>query len=394
MWLWIQEYPMKRKNRFKKLILLGALVLPGSGHLLFKKKVRLGIHLLLGTAGLILLLIFKWDKFSSTFSSKAFDMWLAAIFMILAWMAMVFISIKHTYDCLIDKLPKPKIKTPLVLAARRFKENKLAVISLYVICFFYLIAVLAPFLAPYDPSAIDNVLETRYQPPSWDHPFGTDEFGRDLYSRALYGARVSLSVALLAVLIAISIGTLYGSVVGYFGGIIDNIMMRFVDVFIAFPTFFLLLMLVGVFQASIVAMVLILGLTSWPGTARFIRGEVLSLKEKQFTEAARAIGLPHRTIILRHLIPNGISPVLVSAAMMVSGMIYAESGLSFLGIGIRPPTPTWGNMMGSGRDALLVAWWVALFPGGILCATMLSFNLLADGIRDAFDPKVLMRRFL
>jgi peptide/nickel transport system permease protein len=385
---------MKRKSRFRKLILIGAFVFPGSGHLLFKKNTKLGIHLLIGTGALALLLIFRWDRFINAFQSKAIDHWVAAIFIILAWLFMVSISVKFTYESLVEKVKKPKIKTPLILASRRFKENKLAVISLYVICSFYLIAVLAPFLAPHDPSAIENVLETRYQSPSWEHPFGTDEFGRDLYSRALYGARVSLSVGLLAVLIAITIGTLYGSVAGYFGGFIDNIMMRFVDVFIAFPTFFLLLMLVGVFEASIVAMILILGLISWPGTARFIRGEVLSLKEKQFTEAARAIGLPHRTIILRHLIPNGISPVLVSAAMMVSFMIYSEAGLSFLGIGIRPPTPTWGNMMSSGKDALLVAWWVALFPGGILAATMLSFNLLADGLRDAFDPKVLMRRFL
>jgi peptide/nickel transport system permease protein len=268
------------------------------------------------------------------------------------------------------------------------------VISLYVIILFYVIAVLAPFLAPFDPSAIDNVLETRYQSPSWEHPFGTDEFGRDLYSRALYGARVSLSVGLLAVIIAISIGTLYGSVAGYFGGIMDSIMMRFVDIFNAFPRFFLLLMLVGVFEASIVALILILGFTAWPATARFIRGELLSLKEQQFTEAARAIGLPHRTIILRHLIPNALSPVLVSAAMMVVAMIGAEAGLSFLGIGIRPPTPSWGNMMSGGRDALLVAWWVALFPGAVLSLTLLSFNLLADGLRDATDPKVLMRRFL
>jgi peptide/nickel transport system permease protein len=385
---------MKRKSRFKKLILIGAFVLPGSGHLLFRKNTRLGLHLLIATSAIALLVIFRWNRFIDAFQSRALDHWLAIAFMALSWMAMVFVSVKHTYESLIDKIIKPKIKTPLVLASRRFKENKLAVFSLYVICFFYLIAILAPFLATHDPSAIDNVLETRYQSPSWEHPFGTDEYGRDLYSRALYGARISLSVGLLAVLIAISIGTLYGSVAGYFGGFVDNIMMRFVDVFIAFPTFFLLLMLVGVFEASIVAMILILGLTSWPGTARFIRGEVLSLKEKQFTEAARAIGLPHRTIILRHLIPNGISPVLVSAAMMVSFMIYSEAGLSFLGIGIRPPTPTWGNMMSSGRDALLVAWWVALFPGGILAATMLSFNLLADGLRDAFDPKVLMRRFL
>jgi peptide/nickel transport system permease protein len=391
---WIQEFRMKIKNRFKKIILFGAFVLPGSGHLLFKKNTKLGIHLLIGTTAVALLVIFRWDRFVHTFQSRAFDYWLAAIFIFLSWSAMVFVSTKHTYEFLIDKIKKPKIKTPMILASRRFKENKLAVISLYVICIFYLIAVLAPFLATHDPSAIDNVLETRYQSPSWEHPFGTDEYGRDLYSRALYGARVSLSVGFLAVLIAISIGTLYGSVAGYFGGFLDNLMMRFVDVFIAFPTFFLLLMLVGVFEASIVAMILILGLTSWPGTARFIRGEVLSLKEKQFTEAARAIGLPHRTIILRHLIPNGISPVLVSAAMMVSSMIYSEAGLSFLGIGIRPPTPSWGNMMSAGRDALLVAWWVALFPGGILAATMLSFNLLADGLRDAFDPKVLMRRFL
>ncbi len=391
---WIQECRMKRKSRFKKLILFGAFALPGSGHLLFKKNVKLGIHLLIGTGALTFLFIARWYRFINAFQSKAFDHWLAVLFIILSWSAMVFISVKQTYEFLIDKIKKQRIKTPLVLASRRFKENKLAVISLYVICIFYIIAVLAPFLATHDPSAIDNVLETRYKSPSWEHPFGTDEYGRDLYSRALYGARVSLSVGFLAVVIAILIGTLYGSIAGYFGGLIDNIMMRFVDVFIAFPTFFLLLMLVGVFEASIAAMILILGLTSWPGTARFIRGEVLSLKEKQFTEAARAIGLPHRTIILRHLIPNGISPVLVSAAMMVSSMIYAEAGLSFLGIGIRPPTPTWGNMMSAGKDALLVAWWVALFPGGILAATMLSFNLLADGLRDAFDPKVLMRRFL
>lgn len=390
---WIREYLMEEKNRFKKLTLLGAVVLPGSGHLLFKKR-KQGIHFTVATAALALLIFIRWERILKTLESKALDLWVALIFLILSWLIIVFLSVKYTYESLMKKSKKPKIKTPMVLAFRRFKENRLAVISLYVICIFYLIAVLAPFLATHDPSAIDNVLETRYQSPSWDHPFGTDEFGRDLYSRALYGARVSLSVGLLAVLIAISVGTLYGSVAGYFGGIVDNLMMRFVDVFLAFPTFFLLLMLIGVFEASVVAMVFILGFTSWPGTARFIRGELLSLKEQQFTEAARAIGLPHRIIILRHLIPNALSPVLVSAAMMVSGMIGAEAGLSFLGIGIRPPTPTWGNMMSQGRDALLVAWWVALFPGGILALTMLSFNLVADGLRDALDPKVLMRRFL
>jgi ABC-type Fe3+ transport system permease subunit len=184
---------------------------------LFKKHTRLGIHLLISTGAIALLVFFRWERFIDTFQSKDLDHWLAAIFIILSWAAMVFVSVKHTYEILIEKIKKPRVKTPLFLASRRFKENKLAVISLYVIYFFYMIAILAPYLATHDPSAIDNVLETRYQSPSWEHPFGTDEYGRDLYSRALYGARVSLSVGLLAVLIAITIGTLYGSVAGYFG---------------------------------------------------------------------------------------------------------------------------------------------------------------------------------
>lgn len=213
-------------------------------------------------------------------------------------------------------------------------------------------------------------------------------------SRAIYGARVSLSVGLLAMLIAKVIGTTYGAVAGYFGGWVDNLMMRAVDVIIAFPTFYLLLMLVGVFEANVTFLVLILGLTAWPGTARFIRGEILSLKEQEFTEAARAMGLPARLIIIRHLIPNALSPVLVSAALSVAGMIGAEAGLSFLGLGIRPPTPSWGNMVSAGQDAMLVAWWVAFFPGALLATTLVAFSLLADGLRDALDPKVLMRRYV
>jgi peptide/nickel transport system permease protein len=170
--------------------------------------------------------------------------------------------------------------------------------------------------------------------------------------------------------------------------------MRAVDIIIAFPTFFLLLMLVGIFEANVIAMVFILGLTSWTGTARFIRGEILSLKEREFIEGAKAIGLPNRLILLRHLIPNAMAPVLVSAALMVGNMIGAEAGLSFLGIGIRPPTPTWGNMMTSGKDALAFGWWIAFFPGGLLSLTILCFNFLADGLRDALDPKTLMRRYI
>ena len=287
-----------------------------------------------------------------------------------------------------------KGRSPFSIARRRFVANRLAVAALCVIVALYLVAILAPLLAPYDPSAIEDVMKTRYLPPSFAHPFGTDDFGRDLFSRALYGARVSLSVGLLAMLVAVFFGTVYGALSGYFGGFLDNLLMRLVDVIIAFPTFFLMLTLVGIFEANIVVLVFILGLTSWTSTARLVRGEILSLKKREFVESAHAIGLPHRLIVFRHLIPNAMASVLVTAALMVGGMIGAEAGLSFLGIGVRPPTPSWGNMVSAGQDSLLVAWWVAFFPGCLLAITILSFNLLADGLRDALDPKTLMRRYV
>ena len=295
-----------------------------------------------------------------------------------------------------DRLPPPaaKSRSSLSVARSRFSAHRLAVAALCVIAVLYLAAILAPLLAPYDPSAIEDVMKTRYLPPSWAHPFGTDEFGRDLFSRSLFGARVSLSVGLLAMLVAVFVGTTYGAISGYAGGFVDNVLMRIVDVVIAFPKFFLMLILVGIFEANIGVLVLILGLTSWTDTALLVRGEILSLKKRDFAEAARAIGLPHRLILFRHLIPNAMASVLVSAMLMIGGLIAAEAGLSFLGIGVRPPTPSWGNMVSAGQDALLVAWWVAFFPGCLLAITILSFNLLADGLRDALDVKTLMRKYV
>lgn len=372
-------------------------VIPGAGHLVLGKR-RRGLHLMLFAAAMSLLLAARWDAFVAALSSSAIDDWIASRFVIAALAGSIIASVVDTRRILIGRTSAASRTTtgrsPYRIAIRRFTANSLAVTAAYVVAFLYIVSLLAPIVAPYDPAAIENVLETRYLAPSAQHLFGTDEFGRDLFSRAVYGARISLSVGLLAVIIAVTFGTLYGAVAGYFGGALDNVLMRIVDVILAFPTFFLMLMLAGVFEANIVFLVLILGFTSWTGTARVIRGEILSLKEREFVEGAQAIDLPSHLIISRHLIPNAMAPVLVSAALMVGGIIAAEAGLSFLGIGVRPPTPSWGNMISAGQDALLVAWWIALFPGLLLAITILCFNLLADGLRDALDPKTLMRRYV
>jgi peptide/nickel transport system permease protein len=368
-------------------------LLPGAGHLVLGRRQR-GVHLLAYTLIVLGVLGWRWDRFVHAFASTAVDQWVAALFLVASLIGVTWFSVWDVRRIARQPVRPHEGKSPMRIAMRRFRANSLAVASVYVIVLMYLIAILAPLLAPHDPSSIEHVLETRYLAPSWTHLMGTDEFGRDLLSRAIYGARVSLSIGLLAMVVAKLIGTTYGAIAGYFGGWVDNVMMRAVDVVIAFPTFYLMLMLVGVFEANIVVLVLILGLTAWPGTARFIRGEFLSLREQEFIESARSIGLPAPSIILRHLIPSALSPVLVSAAFSVAGMIGAEAGLSFLGLGIRPPTPSWGNMVSAGQDALLVAWWVAFFPGALLATVLIAFSLLADGLRDALDPKALMRRYL
>lgn len=368
-------------------------LVPGLAHIRLGRVGR-GVRLLLFAAGVIAVMAWRWDRFAGAFATPFLDRWIASLFLAAALFGVAGFS---RWDAArirrAGETPRPG-KSPWRIALRRFRANRLAVWSIYVIALLYGMAVLAPLLAPYDPAAIPDVMANRYLPPSWAHPFGTDEFGRDLFSRALYGARVSLSVGLLAMLVATVIGTVWGAVAAYFGGIADGVLMRIVDVWIAFPTFYLMLMLVGVFEANLLALVLILGLTAWPGTARFIRGEILSLRTQAFTEAARAIGLPAHRIILRHLIPSALSPVLVTAALAVAGMIGAEAGLSFLGLGIRPPTPSWGNMVAAGKDNLLHAWWVAFFPGGLLTLTLVSFSLLADGLRDALDPRALMQKYV
>lgn len=268
---------------------------------------------------------------------------------------------------------------------RRFKTNRFAVAGLCVILALFLLSFCASFLTPYDPDALDawHVL----LPPSLGHLFGTDELGRDVLTRVVYGARVSLKVGFVAVGIAVVIGTVVGLCAGFYGGWLDAILMRLVDIMLCFPTFFLILAVIAMLEPSIWYIMVIIGLTGWMGVARLVRAEVLSLKSRDFVQAARVLGASDARIIFRHILPNALSPVLVSATLGVAGAILTESALSFLGIGVQPPTPSWGNILTAGKDYIEFAWWLSFFPGSAIFVTVLSYNLVGEGIRDALDPR-------
>jgi peptide/nickel transport system permease protein len=217
---------------------------------------------------------------------------------------------------------------------------------------------------------------------------GTDQYGRDIFSRVLYGSRISLSIGFLVVLISVSLGTVIGISSGYFGGWVDNTLMRIVDVLIAFPALFLILIIIATFGNSIYLIVITLSFTGWMGVARIVRGQVLSLKEQEFILAAKSLGLSSGRIIFRHLLPNTLTPVIVAATLRIGSIILTEAGLSFLGLGVQPPTPSWGNIINEGRDSLLNHWWISTFPGVAILSTVVCFNLIGDGIRDALDPRM------
>jgi len=226
------------------------------------------------------------------------------------------------------------------------------------------------------------------EPPSFAHPLGTDDLGRDVLARILYGARISLLVGFVAVGLATLIGVFLGALSGYYGRWVDSLIMRFVDIMLCFPTFFLILAVIAFLEPSIWNIMIIIGLTSWMGVARLVRAEFLSLRERDFVVAAKALGATDRRIIFRHILPNALSPVLVSATLGVAGAILTESALSFLGIGVQPPTPSWGNMLITGKQTLGTAWWLSVFPGMAILLTVLGYNLLGEGIRDALDPRL------
>jgi peptide/nickel transport system permease protein len=274
---------------------------------------------------------------------------------------------------------------------RRLFRNRQAAIGGLLIVGMILAAIFAPQLAPWDP--LGQQLTRRLEPPifaggSGVYPLGSDPNGRDILSRLLYGARVSLSVGVLSMLLAGSVGVLLGLLSGYFGGGLDDLIMRLADVQLAFPVILLAITIVSVVGRNVATIVAVLGLTGWVVYARTVRSSVLSLRERDFVQAARCLGAGHRRILLRHILPNTVAPILVVATVQVATMIVLESGLSFFGLGIQPPTPTWGGMLAEGRDYLSNAWWVSTIPGLAIMLTVLGINLLGDGLRDVFDPQL------
>jgi len=268
---------------------------------------------------------------------------------------------------------------------QRLRHNRMALAGGLIVLAMFLMAAVASWYSA-DPSAID--ISQGLLPPGGQHPLGTDDLGRDVLARMLYGARISLLVGFVAVGISCLIGIVIGSLAGFYGGLIDAVIMRFVDIMLCFPTFFLILAVIAFLNPSIWNIMIVIGLTSWMGVARLIRAEFLSLRQRDFVLAAQALGASDARLIFRHILPNAMSPVLVSATLGVAGAILTESALSFLGIGVQPPTPSWGNMLITGKQTLGSAWWLSVFPGLAILITVLGYNLLGEGIRDALDPRL------
>ena len=269
---------------------------------------------------------------------------------------------------------------------RNLIRNKLALFGAGIIIILIFVAIFAPKIARYDPTYIN--IKDALLGPSSGHPLGTDILGRDLLARMIYASRIALLIGFIAVGLAAVIGVFLGSVAGYFGGRMDAVIMRFADIMLCFPRFFLILAVIAVVGPSIFNVMVIIGLTGWMGMARLIRAEILSLKTRDYVSASKALGAKPSFIILRHLIPNGISPVLVNFVFGVAGAILTEAGLSFLGLGVQPPDPSWGNILMEGKAVLGIGWWVILFPGLAILITVLAFNLLGEGLRDALNPRL------
>jgi peptide/nickel transport system permease protein len=283
-------------------------------------------------------------------------------------------------------------ETLLSIAWRHFRRHKLALAGMCVLGLLLLGALGVPIAATYNPGTT-HILD-KYLPPSPQHLMGTDGLGRDMFVRAMDGGRISLLIGLLAMLLAITMGTVVGATAGYYGGLVDNLLMRLADIMLTMPTLFVAILLTQLLragvvpglQAGIAPIILVVAITSWMGVARLVRASFLSLKEKDFVSAAHMVGADNLRIMVRHILPNAMSPIIVAATLRVGAAIITESGLSYLGFGVQPPTPTWGNMLQHAQSELDYAPWTAIFPGLLIFLTVISVNYIGDGLRDALDP--------
>mgnify|MGYP001559180520 FL=1 len=295
----------------------------------------------------------------------------------------------------INEIKKEEILSPWKIISKRLKKNKLAIFGMYILLFMVLMALVGPLISPYKMETIDlyNVSAS----PSFKHLLGTDDVGRDVLVRVMYGGRISLSVGVLAVFVEVLIGSMLGGIAGFYGGMVDSIIMRIVDVFLCFPGLPLLIMLAAVMsdlqvapQYRMYVVMFIIGLLGWPSLCRIVRGQILSLREQEFMQAAEALGLKDRRKIFSHLLPNTYASIIVSATLGIGGAILTESALSFLGLGVTPPTPSWGQMVQAVNNAYILQFepWIWAPPGICIFLTVMGINLFGDGLRDAIDPKL------
>jgi len=294
----------------------------------------------------------------------------------------------QTQDFAGNTAPMRLRESPLGLALRRVLRKRSSRVAFFVLGVILLMGLLAPLIAPYDPAAQPDIVFLKSLPPSFAHPFGTDPYSRDVLSRVIYGARLSLMIGVLATIVSLTFGVAYGAIAGYAGGALDAVMMRVLDAFLSIPR---LLLLIGVLVAwprySVGALVLFLGLTGWFGLSRIVRGQVLALKHAEFVTAAQALGASRRRILWRHLLPNLVSPIVVAATLGVAHVIVLEAGLAYLGIGVPSPSASWGNIIYDGADQPATLWWMSLFPGLFMVLTVMTLNILAEALSEAHERR-------
>jgi peptide/nickel transport system permease protein len=269
-------------------------------------------------------------------------------------------------------------------------KNRLNLVGVVIVVGFVFLSAFGTLLAPYDPNAQD-ILNSKLLAPSWAHPFGTDELGRDLLSRIMAGTWISLKVAVVVLFFAVTVGTLIGSISGFVGGMVDEILMRFTDMFLAFPAFVLAIAIAASLGKDLTNTMIALSTVFWPWYARLVRAQVLAIKQRDFVDAARSIGLAPSRLLIKHILPNAISVVIIQVTLDVGYVVLATSSLSFIGLGAQPPLPEWGTMMATARNSMREAWWYITFPGVALALTVFAFNVLGDGLQDALDPRSTRR---